>query len=117
MVAVAGAVPGSVAEVAAMVDRAAGAIAGAGVDAVVVDVAAGAAVDACGTERGVVKVNFTVHRVSISAHRSTQIRTDKKKRFRNGDSGTQVKGGFVLSVQICENLWESFSSQAVEALS
>ena len=50
MVAVAGAAPGSVAEAAAMVDRAAGAIAGAGVDAVVVDVAAGAAVESCGTK-------------------------------------------------------------------
>ena len=46
----AGAVPGSVAEAAAMEDRVVEAIAGAEVVAAVVDVAAGAAVDSCGTK-------------------------------------------------------------------
>lgn len=109
MVAVAGAAPGSVAEVVA--------IAAAEVDAVVEDVAAaGAAVETSGTERGVVKVVFTVHSVPIFSHRSSRICTDKRKRYRNGVCEMQVKGGFGFSVPICDDLWENRSSRAVEVL-
>ncbi len=78
MVAAAAAAPGSVAEVAVMADRAAAAIAGAEVDAVEVDVAAGAGVETSGTRCGIVTVIVTGYSVLIiiSSHRSSQILTD-----------------------------------------